>query len=150
MRFFSPFFNADIRTPFFSADVLKKCALLALHLVAEEGRDGDGFQVPGLGDEWKMGCPKCPMWESEGEARSEDEGASSTASREGNVCNDALHVVGLHGPGDKISLFLQDWELAKVALSCHMSLDMLCQEMQEAWWMCGSQMSLGVKEGRRQ
>ena len=29
---FSPFINADIRTPFFSADVLKKCALIALHL----------------------------------------------------------------------------------------------------------------------
>ena len=40
---------------------------------------------------------------------------SSGASREGNG---ALHVVGLHGLGDKISLFLQDWELAKVALSC--------------------------------
>ena len=38
---------------------------------------------------------------------------SSSGSREGNVGNDALHVVGLHGPGDKISLFLQDWELAK-------------------------------------
>ena len=33
---FSPFINADIRTPFFSADVLKKCAFIALHLIAEE------------------------------------------------------------------------------------------------------------------
>ena len=73
------------------------------------------------------------MWESEGEAWSEDEDASFSGSREGNVCNDALHVVGLHGPGGKISLFLQDWELAKVALSCHMALDMLCQEVREAW-----------------
>ena len=31
----SPFLNADIRTPFFSADVLKRCALIALHLIAE-------------------------------------------------------------------------------------------------------------------
>ena len=46
--------------------------------------------------------------------------------------NDALHVIRLYGPGDKISLFLKDWKLAKVALSCHMALDMLCQEMQEA------------------
>ena len=29
---------ADIRTPCFSAEVLKKCALIALHLVAEEER----------------------------------------------------------------------------------------------------------------
>ena len=35
-----------------------------------------------------MGCPKSPRWESEGEAWSEDEDASSSASREGNVCND--------------------------------------------------------------
>ena len=33
---FSPFFNADIRTSLFSADVLKKCALVALHLIAED------------------------------------------------------------------------------------------------------------------
>ena len=39
---------------------------------------------------------------------SEDENASSSGSREGNVCTNALHVIGLHGSGDKISLFLQD------------------------------------------
>ena len=54
--------------------------------------------------------------------------------RKGHVGNHALCVIGLYGPGDKISLFLKDWELAKVALSCHMALDMLCQEMQGAWW----------------
>ena len=58
---------------------------------------------------------------------------SSSGSRKGNVCNDALHVIGLYGPGEKIFLFLQDWELAKVALSCHVALDMPCQEMNEAW-----------------
>ena len=52
--------------------------------------------------------------------------------------------------GDKISLFLLDWELAKVVLSCLIALDMLCQKMREAWQLfCGSQMSLCVKEGRR-
>ena len=49
------------------------------------------------------------------------------------MCTDALHVVGLQGPGDKISLFLQDWEVAKVAPSCHTALDMLCHETHEAW-----------------
>ena len=52
---------------------------------------------------------------------------SSCGSRGSNVCNDALHVTGLHGLGGKISFFLEDWELAKVAL------DRLCQEMHEAW-----------------
>ena len=88
-----------------------RSALLGTHLMAEEGREDDGCHVLGLGDEWKMGCPKSPMRESEGEARSEDESVSSTGSREGNVCNDALHVIGLYGPGDKIFLFLQDWGL---------------------------------------
>ena len=45
-----------------------------------------------------------------------------------NVSNEALYVIELHGAGDKISLFLQDWEAAQVALSCHVALDMLCQE----------------------
>ena len=64
------------------------------------------------------------MWESEGDAWSEDESVSSSDARENNLRKDALHVIGLYGPGDKISLFLKDWELARVALSCHM-----CQEM---------------------
>ena len=52
----------------------------------------------------EMGCPKSPMWESEGEAWSEDESVSSSGSREGTLCNDALHVVGLYGPGQDLSL----------------------------------------------
>ena len=35
---FCPFFASDIRTLFFSADVLKKCALVGMHLKTEEGR----------------------------------------------------------------------------------------------------------------
>ena len=55
---FSPFFNADIRTTLFSADVLNKCALTALHVIAEEGRDGDGCHVPGFGVRMENGLPK--------------------------------------------------------------------------------------------
>ena len=55
------------------------------------------------------------MWESEGEAWSEDESVSSSGSRAGNVGNDALHVIGLYGPGDKISLFLHDGD------ECHVN-----------------------------
>ena len=119
--------------PFFSADVLKKCALLGMNLTAEEGRGGgSGCRTLKLGDSRRYGCPWSPMLESEGEAWYEDDGVSASVSRENNVCNDALHVIGLYGPGDKISLFLKDWELARVALSCHIALDMLCQEMHEA------------------
>ena len=43
---------------------------------------------------------------------------SSSSSSENNVGNGALFVIGLHGSGDAIALFLRDWEVAKVALSC--------------------------------
>ena len=89
----------------FSADVLKKCALIALHIIAEEGEGGEGgCHAPDLRDEWKVGCPKSPMWESVGEACLEDESVFSSDPRGGNVCNDALHVIGLYGPGDNNSL----------------------------------------------
>ena len=51
-----------------------------------------------------------------------------TASTQWNV---PRVVIRLHGSGDTIALFLHDWEVAKVALTCHIALDMLCQEMHE-------------------
>ena len=132
---FSSFFTADIGTPFFSADVLKKCALMGMHQTAEEGKEVERVVVktPDLGDTWRYGCPKSPMSKSEDEDWQENASVSSGVSRENNVCNGALHVIGLYGLGDKISLslFLEDWQLARVALSCHIALDMLCQEMHE-------------------
>ena len=41
---------------------------------------------------------------------------SSSSPSENNVGNGALFVIGLHGSGDAIAHFLQDWEVAKVAL----------------------------------
>ena len=68
---------------------------------------GTDFKFPGLGGRTEDGIS--PVWESAGEAWSEDKSESSSGSREGNACNGALHVVGLHRPSDKISLFLKDW-----------------------------------------
>ena len=70
---------------------------------------GDGFQIPEL----------------------KEESEASDGYQAGNVNNETLHVIGLHGSGDKISFCLQDWEMAKVALSCRMAVDILCQEMYE-------------------
>ena len=67
----------------------------------------DGFLVPGLKD---------------GSEASKDEQAD-------NVSNEAFCVIGLRGSGDKVSRYLQDWAVAKVALSCHTAFDMLCQEV---------------------
>ena len=57
-----------------------------------------------------------PELKDESEA-SKDEQADSGS--ENNVGNGALFVIGLHRSGDAIPLFLQDWEVTKVALSCH-------------------------------
>ena len=82
---------------------MKACALIGLHMVIEE-------------DSWRT-----------------DSGSSvsSSSSDENKVGNGALFVIGLHRSGDAIALFLQDWEVAKVGLSCHMALDMLCQELHD-------------------
>ena len=60
---FSPFINLGIRFTCFSADVLKKCALIALYVMSEEAVSGDGFQVLELGEVWKMACQSSPVWE---------------------------------------------------------------------------------------
>ena len=75
---------------------------------------GDSFLVPELED---------------GSEAWKDEQADS--SSEDNVGDGALLVIALHRSGDAIALFLQDREVAKVALSCHTALDMLCQELHD-------------------
>ena len=40
--------------------------------------------------------------------------------------------LGCMDPVARSLSFMKDWELAKVALSCHMALDMLCPEMHKA------------------
>ena len=121
--------------PFFSADVLKECALIALHLIAEEGRDGEnGCHAPGLVRRLESGAAQ----------RVQCERVKANLGRKTKVCllvalEKAMRATmrctssGCKGLGGRICLFLKDWELGKVALSCHMALDKLCQEMHEAW-----------------
>ena len=73
--------------PSIPVEAVKPCALVGLHMMAEE-------------DSWRT-----------------DTGSSFSSSRssENNVGNGALFVIGLHGSGDAVALFLQDWEVAKVA-----------------------------------
>ena len=81
-------------------EAVKACPLVGLHMMAEE-------------DSWRMDSASS---------------SSSSSSSENNVGNGALFVIGLHGSGDAIALFPEDWEVEKVALGCHTALDMLCQE----------------------
>ena len=62
----------------------------------------------------------------------ESEGISSSEKCEHNVENSALSVMGQDQSGEKISLFVEDCELARVATSCHIALDTSCQEVHEA------------------
>ena len=64
-----------------------------------------------------MGCPKRPMWESGANSGRKPIVCPLAALMKAVCANDALHVIGLYGLGDKISPFLQDWELAMVTLS---------------------------------
>ena len=89
--------------PSFLVQAEKACALVGLHMMAEEN-----------------------SWQSDSGSS-----VSSSSSSENNVGNEVLFVIGLHGSGDKISLFLQDWEVEKVALGCHTALDTPCQELYE-------------------
>ena len=58
---FSPFLNADISTPVFSADV-QKCALIARHFIAEEGRSGEmdvTLLILGTNGNWAVQRVQC-------------------------------------------------------------------------------------------
>ena len=125
--------KAVVFEPFVPAETLKSCALIGLHLTAGgSARGSSGGQSLNLGHMWRYGCPESPEWDGDCESCSESEDLSSSDFREHNVEGLALHVIGLNWSGEKVSLFLEDRELAR-ALSCHVALDMLCQEMHEAW-----------------
>ena len=43
-------------------------------------------------------------------------------------------VIGQDWSSEVVALFLEDRELGRVCLSCHMAMDLLCQEMRVACW----------------
>ena len=58
--------NEVVPNPCVSAETLKACALIGLHLLAAdyEKVGSSGSQSLDLGDMWKYGCAKCPIWSS--------------------------------------------------------------------------------------
>ena len=80
---------------------------------------------------WRYGCPESPDWDSDVESWTDSEGTSSSELCAHSVQSTALHVIGQNWSGEKVSLFLEDWELAREAWSCHIALDKLCQEVHE-------------------
>ena len=53
---------------------------------------------------------------------------------EHNVDHLAIEVVGQNWSSEVTTFFREDWEVG-VALSCHLSMDLLCQEIRDA---CGA------------
>ena len=48
--------------PCFSAETVKACTLIGLHMMAEENSlRSDSDSSPDLGEMWKYGCPKSPV-----------------------------------------------------------------------------------------
>ena len=52
------------------------------------------------------------------------ENTSTLEYDEHNVDNLAIEVVGQNWSSEVISFFLEDWEVRRVALSCHLSVDL--------------------------
>ena len=127
--------------PCISAETVKACALIGLHMMAEENALRSNTDFSPEGDMWRFDCPKSPVWSSNGVEWAGSEDASSLEYDEHNVGNLAVEVVGQNWSSEVISLFVEDWEVGRVALSCRLSMDLLCQEMMDT---CkGSSGSLG-------
>ena len=122
-------------SPSFPAETLKACALIGLHLMAAEGASGSsGSQLPDLGTAWRDGCPRSRGRDSDVDFWTEGGGAPREEVYEHNNERRALEVIGQDWSSEVVALFLDDGELARVALSCHMAMDLLCQDMRDACW----------------
>ena len=106
--------------------------------LADEGMKPSDVIVLGSGGTREFDGPETLLRESVAEALSENESLSTISFRQNNVCNIALQIIGLDGSDDKMALFFKDRELAKVALSRHIALDMLCHKMHDTWAHCCS------------
>ena len=101
--------------PFVSAETLKACALISLHLSAAEGAVGSsGSQSPDLGDVWRQGCPESSECIGLCSASGSSVGCEVL---EHNIECRATEVIGQDRSSEVVALFLEDWELGRVLLS---------------------------------
>ena len=84
------------------------------------------FQCP-------LACVSCVMCDSHMMEVMSSGTSSEEENEEHNVGNVSLEVVEQDWSGLLINLFLEDCELARIAVSCHLAWDLLCQEMHDAW-----------------
>ena len=72
-----------------------------------------------------MAAQKSLVWSSNGVEWAGCEDASLECY-EHNVGNLAIEVVGQNWSSEVVSLFLEEWEVGRVALSCHLSMGDAC------------------------
>ena len=72
------------------------------------------------------GCPNKPDLEQPVFTSGDDEECVHN-----NECW-ATEVVGQDWSSEVVALFLEDWELGRVALTCHVAMDFVCREMRDA------------------
>ena len=75
--------------------------------------------------------PKNPVWSGDGFDGEGSEDTSSVEYYEHSVDNLAIEVVGQNWSSEVISRSLEDWEVGRVTLRCHLSMDLLCQAMRD-------------------
>ena len=79
-----------------------------------------------------MAAQKNPVWSSNGVEWAGSEGVSPLEYDEHTVGNLPLEVVGRIGQVKRSLFLLEGWEVGRVALRCHLSMDLPCQEMRDA------------------
>ena len=89
-------------------------------MAEESALRSDRDSSPDLGEMWKYGCSRSLVWSDDGfeEERSEE-------YCERNVDNLAIEVECQNWPSEVVSLFLEDWEVCRVA-TCQWTF--LCHE----------------------
>ena len=87
---------------------------------------------------WRNGCPKSRERISSGPT---SEAHCAFEFCEHNVENMSTDVIGQDKSSNVGALFLEDRELRRVALSCHMTINLLCQESRGACWENSDSMS---------
>ena len=78
-----------------------------------------------------MAARKSPVLSDDGHEGERSEDTSSVECYDHNDDNLAIEVVGQNWTSEMVSLFLEDREVGRVASSCHLSMDFLCQEMRD-------------------
>ena len=119
--------NGVPSSPFVSVETLRACSLVGLHLLAAQvdARSSGSLSLH-LGDMWRHGFPMSPEWVSSCSASETSFGCE--VYEHNNECR-AIEV-GRIGQ----ARWCEDWKLGRVAWSCHMAVDLLCQEMRDACW----------------